>query len=335
MPHLTPSSHSLAHVPGAAPATSSKKNLIVVALLLVVASAVATVLYIKNAKQPPPSPPAVADAHLTFVIEPAGSLVEVGGKDVGSTSPLETTVAPGVYSLAVKHDGFKTWTGSITLSSGESQTINVALEKSPVVAIAPAPPDAAIDPPSDGPDDAAEAHDIDRDEPPSTRSSSHERRHASKGHHVVESPPVANPRVETKVEPPPKDVEPSKDTTLEPPKETKLPPPKDTKIAPPKDTPPADTRPARTPVVAASAVSKLSGDVPVLRGSSGSGDVLAKMCIDESGKVTSVKIVKSPPDISSDLQRALMGWRYAPYRNKESKLSPVCFPLALRVVVKN
>ncbi|NVB83241.1 MAG: hypothetical protein HOV81_33020, partial [Kofleriaceae bacterium] len=82
-------------------------------------------------------------------------------------------------------------------------------------------------------------------------------------------------------------------------------------------------------------VSKLSGEVPVLRGSSGSGDVLAKMCIDEAGKVTSVKIMKSPPEISGDLQRALMGWRYAPYKNKDQKVTAVCFPLALRVVLKN
>ena len=46
------------------------------------------------------------------------------------------------------------------------------------------------------------------------------------------------------------------------------------------------------------------------------------------------RIVKSPPEISTDLQRALMGWRYAPYKNKDSKVSPVCFPLTLRVVLE-
>ncbi|NVB82355.1 MAG: protein kinase [Kofleriaceae bacterium] len=325
MPHLSSQS-----MPLAAPKKSSKTTLAVVALLLVVGSALGAILYLKRDK--PAAPAAATDAHLAFAIEPAGSIVEVGGNPVG----LETTLAPGVYSLAVRHDGYKTWTGSVTLREGDRQTINVALEKSPTVVAAVTPPDAATQTEtSDEPDDSE----------PTSKRTTKDRKHSNKNHHVSESPSVDAPHVETKVEPPKDTTEPPKDTRVEPPKDTKVEPPKDTKVNAPKDTkvatntpklePVVDTKPARTPVVAASAVSKLSGEVPVLRGSSGSGDVLAKMCIDEAGKVTSVKIMKSPPEISGDLQRALMGWRYAPYKNKDQKVTAVCFPLALRVVLKN
>ena len=95
--------------------------------------------------------------------------------------------------------------------------------------------------------------------------------------------------------------------------------------------------PTRTPVVAASMVSKVSGDVPPLKvGGSAqvSGDVLAKMCIDERGAVTEVSIKKAAPEIAGVLQSALRGWRYKPYKNAAGALSPVCFPLSLHIVIK-
>jgi hypothetical protein len=97
--------------------------------------------------------------------------------------------------------------------------------------------------------------------------------------------------------------------------------------------PPEPAKPTRTPVVAASAVSKVSGDLPVLRGDH-DGDVLVKMCIDDAGKVTSVKVVKTSPGMPADLVGALQGWHYKPYL-KDGKAEPVCFALSLRVVVKN
>jgi TonB family protein len=95
-------------------------------------------------------------------------------------------------------------------------------------------------------------------------------------------------------------------------------------------------KPARTPVVGSSAVSKVSGEVPQLRakGSESNGDVMVKMCIDERGSVTSVKIVKSTADVAGELQAALGTWRYKPYLNADQKASPVCFPLSLRLVFK-
>ncbi|CAN5914678.1 hypothetical protein BH11MYX3_BH11MYX3_28020 [soil metagenome] len=50
--------------------------------------------------------------------------------------------------------------------------------------------------------------------------------------------------------------------------------------------------------------------------------------------MTSVKIVPSTADVAGELQRALATWRYKPYVNAEQKVSPVCFPLSLRLVFK-
>jgi protein TonB len=100
--------------------------------------------------------------------------------------------------------------------------------------------------------------------------------------------------------------------------------------------PPVKPQDTRTPVVAAGAVTKLSGEIPKLPSAGGesNGDALVKMCIDTSGKVTSVKVVKSTGAIASDLSSALTSWRYKPYANKDGQTSPVCFPLQLRLVFK-
>lgn len=92
--------------------------------------------------------------------------------------------------------------------------------------------------------------------------------------------------------------------------------------------------PARTPVVSASLMQKVSGELPTIRGDV-DGDALAKMCIDASGAVTSVRIVRATAQMPPDLTRALQGWQYKPYVNKDGKAQPVCFALSLRVEVKS
>jgi hypothetical protein len=86
-------------------------------------------------------------------------------------------------------------------------------------------------------------------------------------------------------------------------------------------------------VVAGSAVTKLSGEVPAVRtNADGSADVVVKMCIDESGRVTSVTS-KTSADVLAQLQRGLSSWRYKPYL-RDGKPSAVCFPLTLRLVTR-
>jgi hypothetical protein len=91
-------------------------------------------------------------------------------------------------------------------------------------------------------------------------------------------------------------------------------------------------------VVSAAVVSKLSGAVPAIkvRGASGDfADVVVKLCIDEQGAVSSVKIVRAPEEIVEELQRGLSNWRYTPYVNAAGVQSAACFPISFRVVFKS
>ena len=128
--------------------------------------------------------------------------------------------------------------------------------------------------------------------------------------HVEHTVPVDAAVVETPPPPPPKH-----DASLAVQKPAMPPPP-----------PPPDTRPARTPVVAASLVHKVSGELPTIRGDV-DGDALVKMCIDEGGAVSSVKVVRASSQMPPDLTRALHGWRYQPYLNKDGN-SPDCASLS-------
>jgi hypothetical protein len=84
-------------------------------------------------------------------------------------------------------------------------------------------------------------------------------------------------------------------------------------------------------------VTKRSGAIPAIkvRGVIGEfADVVAKLCIDEQGAVSSAKVIKAPPEIASDLVRALQGWRYTPYVNAAGVQSAACFAVSFRVVLK-
>jgi serine/threonine protein kinase len=196
-----------------------------------------------------------------------------------------------------------------------SQVAMVAAPDAAAPAVAPphepvvvAPHDPIVAP------DAAIDEVVETTEPHPGHHSKHTPRSTPK--HVEHAAPVYAAVVET---PPP----PKPDASLVVQKPAMPPPP-----------PPPQTKPARTPVVAASLVHKVSGELPTIRGDV-DGDALVKMCIDESGAVSSVRIVRASSQMPPDLTRALQGWRYQPYLNKDGKASPVCFALSLRVDVKS
>jgi len=119
---------------------------------------------------------------------------------------------------------------------------------------------------------------------------------------------------------------------------TALPPAEPPRTAP---TPPATAAPVgarEPPVVSAAAVSKRSGSIPAITVSGVVGefaDVIVKLCIDDQGAVSSVRVVKAPPEIASELQRGLRSWRYTPYVNAAGVRSAACFPVSFRVVLRN
>ncbi|HSD88466.1 MAG TPA: protein kinase [Kofleriaceae bacterium] len=280
-------------------ASKSKLPLVILAVLAIAAGILGALLYLKKST-PAPAP----SVSIKFEIEPKGSIVDVAGKEIGG-SPVETQLAPGVYSITVHNDGYKTWTTSLAVHDGEDQTINIALEHE-AVAVAPPPPEPTPAPDTPPPQQPQPEPTLTPRPPPGHS------KHTTK-HHVEKTPEVAT------AEPP----------KVEPPK---VDPPK---VDPPKVEPPVvDNKPAGPIGVAANTVTKVSGELPVLHGNGeASGNVMAKMCIDEQGKVSSVKIKQSPPEIANDLQRALSSWRYKPYMKGDKAVS-VCFLLQIGVVLK-
>jgi hypothetical protein len=91
-------------------------------------------------------------------------------------------------------------------------------------------------------------------------------------------------------------------------------------------------------MISATAVSKRSGAVPAIKVTGVVGefaDVVVKLCIDEQGTVSSVRVIKAPPQIAGELQRGLQSWRYTPYVNAAGMQAAACFPVSFRVVLKS
>jgi serine/threonine protein kinase/outer membrane biosynthesis protein TonB len=330
-------------MPGAR-ARRNRKGLYVVLGLAVVAAALAVVLVTKTATRAP--------ALISFEVTPASAIVEVDGK----VATGELSLAPGEHQVTAHDPRFEPLAKSITVAAGDHKQLALALDPAVAhVSLDSTPRGLAIEldgkPAGTTPakiETTAGTHHVvihngndtwwkDFDaganasidlaatfpkpvvataSPAPGRPVPAHKIH-DRGHHkVAETEPVA-----------PVVVEPERPPVVTQPVQPPVKPPVQQAV-------PEPPKPARTPVVAATAVTKVSGDLPVLRGDH-DGDVLVKMCIDEAGTVTSVKIVKTSPDLPSDLIGALQSWRYKPFIGKEAKPEAVCFALSLRVVVKH
>jgi len=294
-----------------------------------------------------------------FVVEPADAVIELDGKRVDRDIQL----AAGEYPVTVKQAGYKPWTRSVTVRGGESQTVNVSLERGIAhVSIDSDPRGLGVEV-----DGKASGYKT----PASFDLPAGEHKLAVKGptgevwtedlvatvdgKHAFtamlrkpEQPVAANDKNDKKPKKPnDKDKKPPKPPEVvaevkppEKPPEVK-PPEKPPEVVKPPEKPPAQppakpAGPLRTTGVAANAVTKLSGEIPKLKSAGGesNADAFVKMCIDETGKVTSVKVVRPTGAIAAELERAFATWRYKPYLNKDNQAQPVCFPLQRRLVFK-
>jgi serine/threonine-protein kinase len=168
-----------------------------------------------------------------------------------------------------------------------------------------------------------------RDKPDKPRKPDRDKKHGK------DDPDPRKPEVAV-VTPPPDDPDPVKQP--DPPVQPVKPPVQPVKPPVQPVKPPVQpVKPATTPVVTAGAVKKISGELPTLKSSGGatSGQVMAKVCIGESGKVSSVEIKKSPPGVSTDLAAAIKTWKYAPYKNPDGDVTPVCFLYNVKIVLKS
>jgi serine/threonine protein kinase len=72
--------------------------------------------------------PAVeAMASLKFIVEPMDATVKIAGMPPHVGMPWKVDLDPGVVQIKVSRDGHQSWETSVELSSGEQQTIRVAL----------------------------------------------------------------------------------------------------------------------------------------------------------------------------------------------------------------
>jgi len=281
---------------------------------------------------------AAPSASLHFLIEPPDATIEIGGKAIATMSPYESQLAPGMYTITVKKPGFETFSSSITLKDGEHQNVNVAL----VPATGATGSAAVVATGGSGApksDDTTEVTDDTDDDDGSATTAVAGTTGKRPPKTTGKTTPKTTPKVTAKIDPIPQDPPKEDPPKVEPPKvePPKLDPPK---LDPPKADPPKvePPKPTRIPTVQSTAVSKLSGDLPAIKVTGqggGSADLLVKLCIDESGRVTSVTSKKATPEIMTQLQAALMRWRYKPYRTAANEASAACFGLSLRVVLKN
>lgn len=96
--------------------------------------------------------------------------------------------------------------------------------------------------------------------------------------------------------------------------------------------PPPPPRSSTPPLVPATTVTKLSGEVPAIQSGNGSADVHSKICIGTDGHVTSAKVIRANPGLAAEIERALLGWRYKPYRDDSGQPSPACFAVSFRLI---
>ncbi len=354
--------------------------------LFAIAAGLAVYQFALRPKKPVPVPAAPL-ASLKFIVQPADAVVEIGGKEAGHSSPFETQLEPGVYSVAVRRPGYKRWTTEVTLRDAEKQTVRVALEVGMAhLSVTSQPPGLAAQ---------LDGKQLDQVTPLElqTTAGSHQivvtnatgvtwtedftaevdgkytfyaplatTKHTPTSPGTVAatrttSPGASAPPAERDRKRPgasPSRVTATKDSVVEPeprapePEPEVAPPPPPPKpidagappvVAPEAPKPAAPTAPATSnkapPLVAATAVTRLSGEIPTLKVSGVSeADVTSKMCIDDHGRVTSVKMIKTLPEITEDLQRALMTWHYKPYVNSTGQPAPACFPVPLHLVFK-
>lgn len=356
--------------------------------LFAVAAGLAVYQFVLRPKKPAPvAPAAPVLASVKFSIQPADSIVEIGGKQVSTTT--ETQLEPGVYSVIVHREGYKRWKTEVTLREADKQTVQVALEAGIAFVKLTSQPDGLVVQldgktlqqvtPLDslqvpaGPhqlvvtnaggvswtqDFTAEVdgkytfnaplNTIKQQQPTPTRPAINNPAPVRQTAQQVDRTPdrtadrnggkrttaaisnktdrVEETRPDPVVEQPAPVIKPDAGVpavvTPDPP----------TKVATP--APVISRTPA---LVAVTTVTKLSGDIPTIKASSISGDsadVLSKMCIGADGRVESVKVIKSAPEISAEIQRTLMGWRYKPYVDKQGQPAPACFAMNFKVVVK-
>jgi hypothetical protein len=76
-----------------------------------------------------PLKPARAEAEVEVVTSPSEATIMVNKAQVGSLSPVKLTLAPGLYAVAIEHDGYRGAEGAVSLLAGDHVSVKVELKK--------------------------------------------------------------------------------------------------------------------------------------------------------------------------------------------------------------
>jgi hypothetical protein len=84
------------------------------------------------ARVPTPSPPATIETYmgaLNVESRPAGASVFLDGKLVGTTPLGLPEVASGGHVIRLEHDGYRRWSSSVRVVTGERNRVTASLER--------------------------------------------------------------------------------------------------------------------------------------------------------------------------------------------------------------
>ena len=75
-----------------------------------------------------PVSPGRAEGDVEVVTRPSDATISVNKTTVGSQSPVKLTLSPGLYSVAIERDGYRSAEGGFSLLAGDHFSVNVVLK---------------------------------------------------------------------------------------------------------------------------------------------------------------------------------------------------------------
>jgi serine/threonine protein kinase len=321
-----------------------------------------------DVRQPAPPTRSATVGTVHFVVTPTDSTIAIEGQQGHTGSPWSVELPPGAHQIEIHHDGFKAWLTSTDVVAGQTQTLNVPLEPLDSAVLSDATLIVGSTPPGlevvlDGGSIAGNTpikasikvgpHTVvlRKDGIDAWKTTLDARASA-----VYEFSPTLAPRGPRGAGQPSDreaaDQGPGAQASGTPAAPLPGGSPAPVPTAPPPTAPsPAAAAPtaaaptAPSPMVPAigttppltipaSAIKKLSGAPPGLSRLTPKElppEISARLCIDETGHVTSAAVLTQlPPEAGAEIVGALRTWLYAPYR-MDGAARAACFVIAFRV----